>query len=233
MVHGIYPNGQPNFILINKTGAHFPVADKYPDRAQGYKPALPQGGSTNVTERMLPENYYVGTENWRRYRNSYPNTLEWTVGGFSDKLLAQKRLMNFFIIYTADHGQKLHEGDDAGTTTHCSPSPESAEGAVPLVIVSASDRWQAAAKQNFDGSSHYRIFPTLLNTMGYNSNAVRDLYGAGLDSKIPDENTFNSLFNARLGRKPMRKKVERALVPRPPMGDFKMRKNEPVSGRAS
>lgn len=226
-------NGQPEFILINKMGAHFPVADKYPDRAQGYEPALPRGGSTNVTERMLPENYYVGTENWRRYRNSYRNTLKWTVGGFFDKLLAQKRLKDFLIIYTADHGQKLHEGGDAGTTTHCSPSPESAEGAVPLVIVSASDRWQGAAKQNFDGSSHYRIFPTLLNTMGYDSNAVRDLYGAGLDSQIPDENTFNSLFNARLGRKPIWKKVERALVPRPPMGDFKMRKNQPVSGRAS
>lgn len=226
-------NGQPEFILINKIGAHFPVADKYPDRAQMYEPALPRGGSTNVAEMMLPENYYIGTETWRRYRNSYRNTLEWTVGGFFDKLLAQKQLKDFLIIYTADHGQKLHEGGDAGTTTHCSPSPESAEGAVPLVVVGTSDRWQTAAKQNFDSSSHYRIFPTLLNAMGYDLNAVRDLYGDGLDSRLPDTNTFNVLFNARLGRKPIWKKVERALVPRPPMGDFKMPKNESVSGRAS
>ena len=218
-------NGKREFILVNKMGAHFPVADKYPEHARIFSPALPRNEAAVVTETRLPENLYSGAESWRLYRNSYRNTVGWTVGGFFDKLFAQARLDGALIIYTSDHGQNLHERGDSGTTTHCSPSPASEEGSVPLAIIGTSDRWDAAAKRHFDASSHYRIFPTLLNAMGYDSAAVRRQYGEALDSPAPDPATFNSLFNARLGRKPIWVEVRRTSVAQPPIGDYAARKN--------
>ena len=217
-------NERREFILVNKMGAHFPVADKYPDSAHLFSPALPRDESEVVTETRLPENLYSGAESWRRYRNAYRNTVTWTVGGFFNRLFARAQLDGALIIYTSDHGQNLHERGDSGTTTHCSPSPASEEGAVPLAIIGASGRWDAAAKRHFDASSHYRIFPTLLNAMGYDRAAVRRQYGEALDSSAADPATFNSLFNARLGRKPIWVKVERASVARPPVGDYAARK---------
>lgn len=213
-------NDRREFILVNKMGAHFPIADKFPDTAAIYQPTLPRGRSVDVAEMQLPENLYSGAENWRRYRNSYRNTVAWTVGGFFDHLFAHARLGEALIIYTSDHGQKLHERGDAGTTTHCSVVPIAEEGAVPLVAIDASERWRAAAKQHFDASSHYRIFPTLLDAMGYDPAAVRRHYGETLDSTAPDPATFNGLFNARLGRQPVWVEVRRAALPAPPASDI-------------
>lgn len=218
-------NDRREFILVNKMGAHFPVADKYPDSAHIFGPALPRDEAAVVTETRLPENLYNGAESWRLYRNAYRNTVGWTVGGFFDRLFAGAQLDGALIIYTSDHGQNLHERGDSGTTTHCSSSPASEEGAVPLAVIDTSDRWNAAAKRHFGASSHYRIFPTLLNAMGYDPAAVRREYGETLDSPVSDPATFNSLFNARLGRKPIWVKVERAAVARPPVGDYAMHKN--------
>ncbi|HKX88825.1 MAG TPA: sulfatase-like hydrolase/transferase, partial [Sphingopyxis sp.] len=218
-------NGRREFILINKMGAHFPVADKYPDDAQIFRPALPRGEAAAVTETRLPDNLYSGAASWRLYRNSYRNSVAWTVGGFFDRLFARARLDDALVIYTSDHGQNLHERGDSGTTTHCSPAPAAEEGAVPLAIIGASPHWRAAARRHFDASSHYRIFPTLLNAMGYDRAAVHSQYGEALDSPGADPATFNSLFNARLGRKPIWVKVERASVARPPVGDYAARKN--------
>ena len=219
-------NRQREFILVNKMGAHFPVADKYPESAHIFRPALPRNKAAVVTETKLPENLYSGAESWRLYRNSYRNTVGWTVGGFFDKLFAHARLDGTLIVYTSDHGQNLHERGDSGTTTHCSPAPSAEEGSVPLAIIGTSDRWDAAAKRHFDASSHYRIFPTLLNAMGYDSAAVRRQYGEALDSPAADPATFNSLFNARLGRKPVWVEVRRRSVAPPPVGDYHVRKDE-------
>lgn len=217
-------NERRDFVLINKMGAHFPVADKYPDSARIFAPTLPRNEAAAVTETRLPENLYSGAESWRLYRNSYRNTVAWTVGDFFDHLFARARLDGALIIYTSDHGQNLHERGDAGTTTHCSPSPASEEGSVPLAIIDTSGRWDDAARRSFDASSHYRIFPTLLNAMGYDPAAVRRQYGEALDSPLADPATFNSLFNARLGRKPIWIEVKRSKVSRPPASDYAPRK---------
>ena len=213
-------NARRDFILINKMGAHFPVADKYPADAGLYAPALPRDETALVTEMRLPENLYSGAESWRLYRNAYRNTVAWTVGAFFDRLFARARLDGALIVYTADHGQNLHERGDRGTTTHCSSSPAAEEGAVPLVVIGGSGGWATAAKRGFDASSHYRIFPTLLTAMGYDPQAVRARYGEALDSPHPDPATFNALFNARLGRQPQWVAVRRASVARPPAGDY-------------
>ncbi|MBO9694916.1 MAG: sulfatase-like hydrolase/transferase [Sphingopyxis sp.] len=213
-------NGRREFILINKMGAHFPVADKYPDSARIFAPALPRDETTATTDTRIPKNLYVGAGSWRLYRNSYRNTVAWTVGGFFDRLFATARLDGALIVYTSDHGQNLHERGDSGTTTHCNPAPAVEEGAVPLVVIAATPRWNAAAKSHFDASSHYRIFPALLDAMGYDAAEVRRQYGEALDAPKADPATFNRLFNARLGRKPIWVGVERAALARPPVSDY-------------
>lgn len=212
-------NDRREFILVNKMGAHFPVADKYPDSAHIYRPALPRGEGVEVAEMQLPANLYSGADMWRRYRNAYRNSLHWTVGAFFDRLLSGGRIDKGLIVYTADHGQNLHERGGEGTTTHCSPSPAAEEGAVPLAIIDTKGAWQAAARRNFDASSHYRIFPTLLGAMGYEPAAVRAIYGEALDARRPDANSFNALFNARLGRRPEWVEVRREAIARPPTAD--------------
>src|SRR3546814_9182586 len=119
-----------------------------------YRPALPRGRTAAVTEMQLPENLVTGAESWRRYRNSYRNTLLWTVGGFFDRLFAGGVPAGPLIVYTSDHGQTLHERGDAGTMTHCSPAPAPEEGAVPPVVIGGDDAWAAAARRPFDATSH-------------------------------------------------------------------------------
>src|SRR3546814_12961910 len=53
-------NGRRDVVLVNKMGAHFPVADKYPADATRYRPALPRGRTAAVTERS--EERRVGRE---------------------------------------------------------------------------------------------------------------------------------------------------------------------------
>jgi lipid A ethanolaminephosphotransferase len=212
-------NGRRDVVLVNKMGAHFPVADKYPADRMRYRPALPRGRTAAVTEMQLPENLVTGAESWRRYRNSYRNTLLWTVGGFFDRLFAGGVPAGTLIVYTSDHGQTLHERGDAGTTTHCSPAPAPEEGAVPLVVIGGDDAWATAARRHFDATSHYRIFPTLLAAMGYDKGAVRRLYGPGLDAPARDPLTFNARFNARLGRGPLWVAIRPKALPAPPAQD--------------
>ncbi|WP_052071700.1 sulfatase-like hydrolase/transferase [Sphingopyxis sp. MWB1] len=225
---GALANDRREFILVNKMGAHFPVADKYPDSAHIYRPALPRGENVEVAEMQLPANLYSGADVWRSYRNAYRNSLRWTVGAFFERLLSDGRIDRGLILYTADHGQNLHERGGDGTTTHCSPAPAAEEGAVPLVLIDTHGRWQKAAQRNFDASSHYRIFPTLLTAMGYDRAAVRKIYGEGLDAPSRDANSFNALFHARLGRQPEWVAVRRAAIARPPASDHDEKSPSPA-----
>ena len=219
---GLLANGRREFILVNKVGAHFPVHDKYPDSHAVYRPALPRGRFLGVSDTGSRDGFDGSAEQWRRYRNAYRNTLLWKVGGFFERLTAPGTLHGATIIYTADHGQDLHERDGAGVHTHCSAHPVAAEGAVPLAILTDADGrspWKEAAQRNLDRASHYQLFPTILAMMGYPESAVRAEYGASLHAPLTDELRFNTRFNARLGRKPEWKRIDAAALARPPRGD--------------
>jgi len=212
------------FILINKVGAHFPVNDKFPDSHARYRPMLERDQYADVTDMAAPEELYGRAGNWVRYRNSYRNTLSWNVGAFFDRLFDQAKLDGATIIYTADHGQHLHEQPDSGAATHCTPNPEIEEGVVPLVVIDGSgsgDRgWQQAAKAGHNGTSHYRIFPTLLSLMGYEQEAIEVAYGPDLLSPEADPFTFNIRYNARLGSSPIWKHISIEEIARPPVSDY-------------
>jgi glucan phosphoethanolaminetransferase (alkaline phosphatase superfamily) len=201
-----------DFILVNKVGAHFPVHDKYPDSYMRYRPALPRGMFEDISDTGSRDGFGGGAEDWRRYRNAYRNTLTWNVGAFFDRLLANADLSRATLIYTSDHGQDLHERGEPGVTTHCSSEPVDEEGLVPLAIIegagSPSLAWERSLGANRNRSSHYNIFPTLLTLMGYEANAVRARYGRSLAEETRDDFTFNTRFNARLGKLPLWQRIE-------------------------
>lgn len=218
-------NGVVEFIMVNKVGAHFPVADKFPLSAAVYRPLPPRGRTIGITDiGSLPGEEAETQEEWRRYRNAYRNTVAWNTGGFFDLLLPHVANTDAVIIYTADHGQDLQERGGAGGSTHCSAEPRAEEGAVPLVIIAGSSTeidWMAHASTNFDSVSHFRIFPTLLALLGYEPKQTANFYGPTLQSSEKDPLTFTSRYNASLGRQPIWHRVDRERLAVPPVTDHR------------
>ncbi|MHC8407084.1 sulfatase-like hydrolase/transferase [Pseudomonas sp. TMB3-21] len=199
-------------VVINKVGAHFPVHDKFPDAFMAYRPTLPRGQFVEVAETGKRDGFDGKPDDWLLYRNAYKNTLLWNVGEFFSRLLAQGQLNKAVVIYTSDHGQDLHERGNPGLNTHCGGNPVEEEGLVPLVVIQGSGLktfdWQAQLHGNKDRSSHYNIFPTLLQLMGYDLGGIESVYGKPLTVPTEDDFTFNYRFNARLGAKPEWKHID-------------------------
>jgi glucan phosphoethanolaminetransferase (alkaline phosphatase superfamily) len=205
-------DGKPELVVINKVGAHFPVHDKYPDAFMAYRPTLPRGQFVEVADTGKRDGFNGQPDDWVLYRNAYKNTLLWNVGEFFSRVFAQADLSNTLLIYTSDHGQDLHERGNPGLNTHCGGDPVEEEGLVPLVVIQGSNLktldWSAQLAANKDRSSHYNIFPTLLQLMGYDLAGVEAMYGKPLSVPTADEFTFNYRFNARLGAKPEWKHID-------------------------
>ena len=205
-------DGIPELVVINKVGAHFPVHDKYPDAFMAYRPTLPRGQFVEVADSGKRDGFNGQPDDWVLYRNAYKNTVLWNVGEFFSRVFTQADLRNALLIYTSDHGQDLHERGNPGLNTHCGSDPVEEEGLVPLVVISGSDLktmdWQAQLPANKDRSSHYNIFPTLLQLMGYDLAGVEAVYGKPLSVSTADDFTFNYRFNARLGAVPAWKYID-------------------------
>lgn len=199
-------NTTPEFIYVNKVGAHFPVNDKFPDSFMRYTPALARGTFEAVTDMgVRPSNVA-----WERYNNSYRNTLLWNVGEFFRIVLASSDLHHAFLLYTSDHGEDF--GNKQSTfKLHCSPEPSPIEGLVPLVIITDLPDWSEKSREwavrNFNHSSHYNIFPTMLAVLGYSDPKLLSIYGHSLFEDTQDPMTFNYRYYARFGQTPLWKKV--------------------------
>ena len=205
-------DGKPELVVINKVGAHFPVHDKYPDAFMAYRPTLPRGQFVEVADTGKRDGFNGQPDDWMLYRNAYKNTVLWNVGEFFSRVFAQADMRNALLIYTSDHGQDLHERGNPGLNTHCGGDPVEEEGLVPLVVIQGDQLrtldWQKSLAANKDRSSHYNIFPTLLQLMGYDLAGVEAVYGKPLSVPTADEFTFNYRFNARLGAKPEWKHID-------------------------
>lgn len=205
-------NDRAELVVVNKLGAHFPVHDKYPDAFMNFRPTLPRGRFQEVTDTGERDGFNGQRDDWVLYRNAYQNTLLWNVGEFFQRIFRQGDLGNAVLIYTSDHGQDLHERGNPGLNTHCGGDPVDEEGLVPLVVIQGSQLrtldWREAWGQNKDRSSHYNIFPTLLQLMGYDPAGVEAMYGKSLSQPTDDDFTFNYRFNARLGAKPAWKHID-------------------------
>lgn len=225
-------NDRHEFILVNKLGAHFPIADKYPDAFHHYRPALPRGMSPAVSWTSDRQGFGGSAADWVQYRNAYRNTLTWNVGAFFDRLLGKARLGRATILYTSDHGQDLHERHNPGNNTHCgagNAAPE--EGIVPLVVIESAAHksldWVGGAKLNHNQSSAFRIFPTLLALMGYDRQAMHPLYGVPLDVGHTDWFAYNVDYTAPLlGRPPNFRTINPKNIAAPPLTDIKKQVDE-------
>lgn len=218
-------DGELQLIVINKVGAHFPIASKYPSDFEKYRPALPRNDADDVAERAHNEGFDGSAEAWVQYRNSYRNTLLWNVGEFFRRLFVEADLSQAVVIYTSDHGQNLHERGDPGVNTHCGGSdPVQEEGVVPLVVILGNGvktlDLQKNLAQNRNASSHYNIFPTLLLLMGYDPASVESVYGRSLDMPTEDPFTFNVKFNVRLRAKPDFRHIDVSQIVTPPTTDY-------------
>lgn len=217
-------NGVDEFILVNKVGAHFPVAAKFPVSAARFAPLPDREGSEGIGDLGAQQAPHAGTpEAWRLYRNAYRNTLLWGTRGFFARLLPHVAGSGAVLIYTSDHGQDLHERGGPGESTHCVPDPRSEEGAVPLVLIDANPGgldWRAKAAANFNGMSHFRIFPSLLGLMGYSPADTAAFYGPSLASAARDPMSFTSNYFATLGRRPRWRSIDPAALAAPPRSDF-------------
>ena len=212
-------DGTPELVVINKVGAHFPVHDKYPDAFMAYRPTLPRGQFVEVADTGKRDGFNGQPDDWLLYRNAYKNTVLWNVGEFFSRVFAQADMRNALLIYTSDHGQDLHERGNPGLNTHCGGDPVEEEGLVPLVVIQGDQLrtldWQKSLAANKDRSSHYNIFPTLLQLMGYDLAGVEAVYGKPLSVPTADEFTFNYRFNARLGAKPEWKHIDLGSIVTP------------------
>jgi glucan phosphoethanolaminetransferase (alkaline phosphatase superfamily) len=215
-------DGRPQLIITNKVGAHFPVHDKYPDEFMRYRPALARGMYEEVAETGARDGFTGTPEDWVRYRNSYKNTLLWNVGEFFSRLLASADFSKAVMIYTSDHGQDLHERGNPGLNTHCGGSPAMEEGLVPLVVIQGRSLetldWASNLAANRNASSHYNIFPTLLQLMGYKLEPLRAIYGNPLSVATEDPFTFNTKFNGRMGAEPSWMFIDLDRIVTPPPG---------------
>lgn len=195
------------FIYVNKVGAHFPVADKFPLHAARYLPIPERGLYRTIIDMGPVHGSHRGTAaEWRLYRNAYRNTLEWNTGGFFDHLLPRAADSGAVMIYTADHGQDLHERGNPGKGTHCTNAPQPEEGAVPMVVIDQAGMgrhdWLASARAVKDGASQSRIFPTLLALMGYGAHDTRTGYGPSLQEPVRERLAFTTDWFAMLGKEP-------------------------------
>ncbi|MGH7336959.1 MAG: sulfatase-like hydrolase/transferase, partial [Myxococcota bacterium] len=168
--------GSPrSFVYLLKTGAHLPYADKSPADRRPFQPAL---GAWEPSGDPI------------RTRNSYWNTLLWTVDHFLHELAGELAATGreVLVIYTADHGQWLPGDPDAGRklTPHATAiDPPMQQGSVPLLLLAFGPRTRAALAERFDPrlvdrASDFEVFPTVLQAAGYSATDTRRFHAPSL-----------------------------------------------------
>lgn len=143
-------SSSPAFIYVVKKGAHFPYEMNYP------------AGATRRNASRVEK---------------YATAVSYTTGRFFERLSRGLPWDRILVVYTSDHGQDLGK-----TATHCNADPAAEEYSVPLVAITA-DRESAGFESNeplFDQASHLNIFPTVLDSFGYDEAWVQDTYGPSL-----------------------------------------------------
>ncbi|MCW8821922.1 MAG: sulfatase-like hydrolase/transferase, partial [Sulfurovum sp.] len=162
------------FIVQNKYGMHFPYSRSYAEKDTLFRPTLEHGELMSNREKSL---------------NSYMNGIRWSVDTWFEGLLSKSsdHFKNYVIIYTGDHGQNIV--DDGTLATHCRPAANRFEGIVPMMMFSNSEvileKFKLMQTTNYDQTSHFQVFPTLMELLGYKEAWVLTHYGSSL-SKLSD-----------------------------------------------
>jgi len=168
----------PTFSYVYKIGAHFHYETCYPQDEKIYKPTMEIGSLNNDSIKM---------------RNSYRNAIRWNVDEFF-KYLVPKLTDSTLIIYTSDHGQNLLEhGIKSTHSDYKNPSPYQAM--VPLFFY-FSDSLQHSKfdylQNNYNKASHFNIFPTIIEILGYSEVVLEDFNDDSLFDPLNQERNFYS-----------------------------------------
>jgi hypothetical protein len=183
MLIDLLKRDEPMFIYVNKFGTH-------PAYSYGAPPDFAYDPSPLVATLSLDESR-------RRSVRDYHRALRWMVDGFFERTLPALRRSDVVVLYTSDHGQSLYEG--GYDLSHCSmtSSVHRGEVRVPLFVITASPtlgpQFRAAAERAFDRASHFEVFPTLLELMGYSRDWVERVYGPSL-LDVPRDRTREFLL---------------------------------------
>jgi lipid A ethanolaminephosphotransferase len=152
------------FLYVDKFGTHTPYINTYAPNYSRY-------GSTDGSEKEI-------------VKAQYKNAISWSVDGFFEKLKDRIDLANTLLIYTSDHGQSLYDG--GYKLSHCSVNGPvvPGEGYVPLFAMTHVESYnrelRQAARSGQGHFSHFEIFPTLLNAMGFEPSFIKGRYGRSL-----------------------------------------------------
>jgi glucan phosphoethanolaminetransferase (alkaline phosphatase superfamily) len=172
-----------SFIFVVKYGCHFSYENDYPPERRVFSPTI--GGSREPTlDAVL---------------NSYYNAIHWSVDGFFRKLLPLLEDRSAIVVYTSDHGQSIEEYRTL-PATHCvGQDPPGTQASVPLILFPMGAEAQRALgrhgpvlTRNRDRASHFELFPTVLQVMGYDPSEVKRLYGSSLFDELGGRREFVS-----------------------------------------
>lgn len=185
---------EPHFIYANKNGAHFPYDKSYPADRAPYRPTEAESDGAPTDLHRL---------------NSYRNAVHWSVDVFFADFLDRADLRETVVLYTSDHGQNLR----VGALTHCSvDDPHPDEGRVPLFALTGVDavkrRLAAGARLNFGRTTHFALFPTLIELFGFEPDRLPYRYNASLFEPNTRPQRFASgdiigIFDETLGWTPI------------------------------
>lgn len=158
------------FIYVNKWGTHPAYHNSFPPDLE-YEPG--------PVESPMP----LDEERSKIIRN-YHKALNWSVDRFFEKVMPALKRQDLALVYTSDHGQSLFEG--GYDLAHCSLTSNLHRGEVyvPLWVITAApdlrDQFAREARRAHNRASHFEVFPTLLELMGYSRDWVATAYGPGL-----------------------------------------------------
>jgi glucan phosphoethanolaminetransferase (alkaline phosphatase superfamily) len=189
---------EPQFILINKRGSHFPYSSSYPRQETVFSPAMSRLDAIAGREQLV---------------NSYKNAIRWSVDHFFKTLFTEIDLTDSVLIYTSDHGQNLL--DDGRPVTHCRRTYQSLfEAVIPLLVWTDNEnlknRFALSAGVNYNRTSHFQIFPTVLMLLGYDPEQVRKRYFISLFDRVETPLGFTTgSITGRFGRGPVWNSAER------------------------
>jgi glucan phosphoethanolaminetransferase (alkaline phosphatase superfamily) len=150
------------FVYVNKRGAHFPYASRYPaDR--------------------FPKAQNAEQQHAYAVRYSTQEFMGTTLNGAP--------LGDALIIYTSDHGERF---DGASPHCNAHPIPQEFSVPLVLFSGDSSLARSAAgaAAKLKNRASHRQIFATLLTAMGYDMHAAEAEYGPSLLSATPPKHYF-------------------------------------------
>lgn len=140
----------PTFTIIIKKGSHFPYINNFPKN---------QKIDINMSDYQRDKNMRI----------DYFKSVLYQSDNFIKALNGNIKIKpKTLIVFTSDHGQNLE--DTKGFTHGTSGRPPyKGEGLVPLVIMTNVQdiALKDALRSNLNNTSHFNIFPTLLESMGY------------------------------------------------------------------